>query len=533
MLQRQSQQRVQRQVVARRAGLTRAEETRARALATRMDALATAAQSRSAQIGAVSDACIGDVQAANAHLQQVGRNYRQGYGQFMAVLRQGDSDQEFNKAITDAVVSVVVAAALAVVLPEALLTAAAMGVARSLVASTSAGMVRAGIRIATVRAATPAAAGTFANAAVGEVVEMGAGGMAGAAAPAGDRATDSAALAGPNEADKLQQLLDRLGAMIRALPQYGALATSQGQLGLGAAQISADSARLRAGDDLGVTLGDLEQQAVVLDGLNQRAAAVMAEVHTRRSSLAAMKEAALAVELKTKDQYEHQLWMEWIAALTSSDLNELLDLDSISDHLEALGIVDFGAYTSDDDQEAAVVMAQEHWLSVRGIPRIPSWPVREQYRAYKAREDLRNQLVGSSGVMNNDREALVGGTAIETTTQQGHRGQPATVTGVDFAHHMTPTRNSAIYLAVWGADHFRAEVTLGSYRSAMPDLAGLALQEAVDRAWQAGFICDLEYADTAGAPGRVMRTSPAAGTVIETNSPQSGDLAHVQLVVSR
>jgi len=145
---------VQRQATVSRAP-SAADRTRAQNLETRLRGISTAAGARATAVLAHSDRAVAHLHEASAHLSAAGTSYREGHDAFLAVLRRADAEYEFDNAVADGVQGVLVAAALAVVLPEALLTMGAMAAARQLVASTSTRLTSAGIAIASAGPRSP------------------------------------------------------------------------------------------------------------------------------------------------------------------------------------------------------------------------------------------------------------------------------------------------------------------------------------------------------------------------------------------
>lgn len=73
------------------------------------------------------------------------------------------------------------------------------------------------------------------------------------------------------------------------------------------------------------------------------------------------------------DQIEKDIWIMWMGTLSNDD-SDILDLDNIEDHLKSIGIlgnggllgVDFGDYTSEDDELAALAAARPRAATIRG-----------------------------------------------------------------------------------------------------------------------------------------------------------------------
>ncbi|MEH2026803.1 eCIS core domain-containing protein [Nostoc sp.] len=73
------------------------------------------------------------------------------------------------------------------------------------------------------------------------------------------------------------------------------------------------------------------------------------------------------------DQIEKDIWIMWMGTLSNDD-SDILDLDNIEDHLKNIGIlgnggllgVDFGDYTSEDDELAALAAARPRAATIKG-----------------------------------------------------------------------------------------------------------------------------------------------------------------------
>lgn len=74
----------------------------------------------------------------------------------------------------------------------------------------------------------------------------------------------------------------------------------------------------------------------------------------------------------TVDKMEDDIWIMWIGSLSDDD-SDILDLDAIEDHLHKRGIlggssrlgVDFGDYTSEDDELAAIAAGRRQAATIR------------------------------------------------------------------------------------------------------------------------------------------------------------------------
>jgi hypothetical protein len=63
------------------------------------------------------------------------------------------------------------------------------------------------------------------------------------------------------------------------------------------------------------------------------------------------------------DQMEKDIWILWMS--NRKENSNILDIDAIEDHLTALGIVDFGWYTTDAEENEAIENAKERSAEVR------------------------------------------------------------------------------------------------------------------------------------------------------------------------
>ena len=406
--------------VIQRTPLSEADEATLRSLETRLGAVATSTSARGTSILTASDDCIRDLREAKDHLVLVATSYRTAHDTFTGVLRRADAEYEFDEAVSSAIQGVLVAALLSVLLPEALVTAAAMAGARTLLGSTSSALTSAGMAVVAVKVATPAVVGQAVNTAGGELAEIGAGAAVSAVGTSGGRPSESAGLAGPSTTDKFATVLGTLGTMIDALPTWGAVGSSQHEVAQAAGRTATTSAQLRAGDELPVTTADLQSRTEVLQLLDGLGAAAMPSIQDTRNRVASVKNQALAVRLDDPAVIENQLWTRWMAALIGPAANEMLDNDVISDYLESKGIVSFGTYTFDSEQQEAVTAAQRRWLRSVGVdPGSSSSITLSKFKAHTRLEQLRGTLVGKRGVLRDTRHVDIEGELFDYARNAG------------------------------------------------------------------------------------------------------------------
>ncbi len=104
-------------------------------------------------------------------------------------------------------------------------------------------------------------------------------------------------------------------------------------------------------------------------------ASVFSELRQKSTAMSAFGNSISAYD-PTKpgvDQIEKDIWIMWMGTLSNDD-SDILDLDSIEDHLKKIGIlgnggllgVDFGDYTSEDDELAALAAARPRAATIRG-----------------------------------------------------------------------------------------------------------------------------------------------------------------------
>lgn len=82
-----------------------------------------------------------------------------------------------------------------------------------------------------------------------------------------------------------------------------------------------------------------------------------------RGGFERLQGAALEWEVPSESRVEQDIWIVWISHVTDGDI---LDRDAIEDHLHSIGVlgsysrlgVDFGDWTSSDDQDEAISAAR-------------------------------------------------------------------------------------------------------------------------------------------------------------------------------
>jgi hypothetical protein len=132
------------------------------------------------------------------------------------------------------------------------------------------------------------------------------------------------------------------------------------QIAGGASQYSAEDIRRAAN----IMNGRIDGMRSVFDELIQKSTAMS----TFSNSVSSYNPNQPGVE-----QMEKDIWLMWMGTLTD-DESDILDLDSIENHLASIGIlgssgvlgVDFGDYTSEEDELAALAAARPRASGIQG-----------------------------------------------------------------------------------------------------------------------------------------------------------------------
>jgi hypothetical protein len=412
------------------------------------------ASARGTQILTTSDTCVRHLQEAKNHVGAAGRNYRAGHDAFTAVLRRADAEYEFDKSVEDAVQGILVAAVVAVLLPETLATGAAVMGLRAMASSTSSTLTSLGLRGMVASRAGFGAAGTAADAAVGEVAEMGAGAVAGSTRNDPGRPSDSAAAAGPSTTDKFEEVFGHLDRMVDALPALGVVGNGQKDLALAAEEISRTSVQLRAGDPVETTVAVLQQRAEALDGLDAAGARAMADVTAMENRMLTLKNQALTVRADSPAQVEDQLWMRWIAGLQGG-ANEMLDNDVLENYLgpEGKNLWNIGSYMSDSDQGDIVSAQQRRWLISQGLePGADRGVTNSRFKAQQALQALRSTVVGKTGRLVDSGHIAIDGKRYDYPRNAGEL--PAGTEMIALHVIIKPHLQGDVLIDVWDEDDF-------------------------------------------------------------------------------
>jgi hypothetical protein len=135
---------------------------------------------------------------------------------------------------------------------------------------------------------------------------------------------------------------------------------------LGGAEYALGQFRLlQAGGQADMTRADLVSMAVSLN----RATGHLSSLNTwLGSGLEALSrlEATTKAPVPKQAEMEADIWIMWMSGVPNSE-SDILDIDAIEDHLASIGVigpgilgVDFGWYTSEEDELAALAAARSH-----------------------------------------------------------------------------------------------------------------------------------------------------------------------------
>jgi hypothetical protein len=135
---------------------------------------------------------------------------------------------------------------------------------------------------------------------------------------------------------------------------------------LGAAEHLLGQFRLvDAGAEADMTRPALVDEAISLNRTAAHLTKLNAALRERLDGLNRLAAEAAAGHRYQQDEMERDIWVMWMSRLTD-DQSDILDLDVIEDHLHATGVlgpngvlgVDFGRYTSEEDERAAIAAAR-------------------------------------------------------------------------------------------------------------------------------------------------------------------------------
>jgi hypothetical protein len=287
--------------------------------------------------------------AVKGRLIQVSERYDQAYQRYAKVIAAAKQEARDEQAVTDIVVGIAIGIAVGLLF-EAFLAGAAVGAAAK------------GISAALKSAAKKAPAVTIA---VSEGVEAAAGKAADASGAKTVEGTDLEPGGLKPEILKME-IWKGLTKLHESAPQIGGASLSTGLLMANAeyaiGEIKAHSSGGKAADQSAD-----EDAQLVLDILSAGTSLsdLDKKIDAFSEKLAAVKAAAQGNVDYSVDQMEKDIWLLWMASLPKD--SNILDIDAIENHIgpDGLGLVDFGWYTSDDDEDEAIAAAEAKAAEIR------------------------------------------------------------------------------------------------------------------------------------------------------------------------
>jgi len=120
-----------------------------------------------------------------------------------------------------------------------------------------------------------------------------------------------------------------------------------------------------AGAEADMTRPALVEEAISLNRTAAHLTQLNAALRERLEGLNRLAAEAARGHRYQQDEIERDIWVMWMSKL-SDEQSDILDLDVIEDHLHAIGVlgpnsvlgVDFGRYTSEEDERAAIAAAR-------------------------------------------------------------------------------------------------------------------------------------------------------------------------------
>jgi hypothetical protein len=117
----------------------------------------------------------------------------------------------------------------------------------------------------------------------------------------------------------------------------------------------------QAGGESALNDQSINEAVTAMTSRDTALAALNTELTTKLTELEALKQAVNAINPSARPaaMMEKDIWILWMSSLPRN--SNILDLDAIEDHIgpKGLRIVDFGIYTSDDDENEAIENARD------------------------------------------------------------------------------------------------------------------------------------------------------------------------------
>jgi Domain of unknown function (DUF4157) len=168
------------------------------------------------------------------------------------------------------------------------------------------------------------------------------------------------------------EMWERLSGLYRAVlgiqrhTQYLPLVLGNAEYALGQFRL------IEAGGQADMSQAELVDMAVSLNRAAAHLTQLNAELSEKLNGLNQLQAQAAAAPRSSEQEMECDIWILWMSTLTDDQSNDL-DLDAIEDRLHEIGVlgpnsllgVDFGRYTSEDDELAALAAARRKAVDIR------------------------------------------------------------------------------------------------------------------------------------------------------------------------
>jgi len=268
-------------------------------------------------------------------LSAISTVYTEAYNTFRGVLNRAQQEAQNQQRWTDVVVGVICG------------TAAGLAAAFVL-PSTAAGWF----------SLTLAEAGTAAASSAGQGIASGA--IAAAASSLTTVAGQNINSSGLDPMIQQVAMWQRVAGIYRSGLELTPLSRATHALSLALADLLAEVRVLEAGGKTKLTEATIASTLATLEQQESGLTPVTTELTAKVTDLAALKASVQAIDPKAKPvtAVERDIWVMWMSTLAHD--SNILDIDAIEDHIgpKGLKIVDFGIYTFDSDENAAIDQAK-------------------------------------------------------------------------------------------------------------------------------------------------------------------------------
>ena len=112
-----------------------------------------------------------------------------------------------------------------------------------------------------------------------------------------------------------------------------------------------------------MTVNEVVDLVIALNNTGPSLKSCSETIEKNKSAFGKLKESAKQENTYKADQMEKDIWVMWMSTLEED--SNILDLDAIENHLKSLGIVDFGDYTFDAEENEAIRDAKSKAAAIR------------------------------------------------------------------------------------------------------------------------------------------------------------------------